>query len=143
MSEYLADASADARYARLLLGLFAGFALLLSMVGLYGVVAYAAAQRTREIGVRVALGASPAGIVRLIVGEGLRWTAAGVVAGLLGAVLLTGYLDTLLFGVTPADAPTFGLVAALLALVAAAASYLPARRALGVSPAVALRAEDM
>jgi putative ABC transport system permease protein len=142
MREYVADAAADSRFALLLLGLFAGLALALSAIGLSGVVAYTTAQRTREIGVRVALGASPAQVLRLIVGEGLTWTMAGVGTGLGAALVLTKYLEALLFDVRPTDLPTLGTAAGLLAIVAAAACYLPARRALGISPSAALRTED-
>jgi putative ABC transport system permease protein len=138
---YLRDGLAPTRFAMALLTAFAGIALVLAAVGLYGVIAYSVAQRTREIGVRVALGAQAADIARLVLVEAVRLAVMGVVLGVAGAMAATGTLRGLLFGVGPTDPATFILIALLLASVALAAAYLPTRRALGVDPTEALRAE--
>ncbi len=131
----------DRRFALLLLGIFAATALLISAVGIYGVIAYAVSQRTQEIGLRVALGAQRGNILRLILGGGMRVVLVGVVLGLAGAFALTRFLSSMLFGVKPNDPLTFLAVAFLLAGVALLASYVPARRAMRVDPMVALRYE--
>jgi ABC-type antimicrobial peptide transport system permease subunit len=120
---------------------FAGLALLLAAVGVYGVLAYVVSQRTREIGVRVALGARGQDIVRQIVLQGLVLAAAGVAVGLAGAAALASLVGTLLYEVSPRDATSFAGTAALLVVVAAIASVIPARRAASVDPLVALRSE--
>jgi len=125
----------------LLLGVFSGLALLLAAIGLYGILSYDVSQRSREIGIRGAIGASSGQIVALIMRQGLARTAGGLAAGLIGAVLLSHYLSTLLFGVVAADPVSFLGVIALLAVVAGLASWLPARRAARVDPVVVLRAE--
>ena len=124
-----------------LLTTFAAIALVLAAVGLYGVIAYSVAQRTREIGVRVALGAQPADVARLVLVEAVRLAAVGIVLGVAGAIAATGALRGLLFGVGPTDPATFIVIALLLAGVALLSAYLPTRRALGVDPTEALRAE--
>jgi ABC-type antimicrobial peptide transport system permease subunit len=129
------------RFNLLLVGVFAGAALLLAVVGMYGVMAYSVAQRTGEIGVRMALGASPSNVLRLVLGQGLWTTAAGITVGILGSFALTRTMESLLFGLSPTDPVTFAGVALLLAFVALLASYLPARRAMRVDPMVALRYE--
>jgi len=129
------------RFNLALIGVFAGTALLLASVGIYGVMAYWAERRTREIGVRMALGAVPGDVLRLVLGHGLWTIAAGVVVGLAGAFVLTRTMQSLLFGVGASDPATFAGVAILLALVALLASYIPARRATKVDPMVALRHE--
>jgi putative ABC transport system permease protein len=141
MNEYVAEATADARFALSALAAFALAAVLLSAIGLYGVIAYTSAGRTREIGIRIALGAPTSTIVRLVVGDGLSWTLAGIGVGLAGAVALTRSLKTMLFGVGATDPVTFTLVALAMLVVAAMASYLPARRASRVDPAIALRVD--
>jgi ABC-type antimicrobial peptide transport system permease subunit len=125
----------------LLLGLFAGLALVLAAVGLYGVLNYDVSQRTREIGIRGAIGATRGQIVALILGQGLWKATLGLVAGLIGAIILTRFLRKLLFDVSPIDPVAFGAVTMLLLLVALLASWLPARRAAKVDPVIALRAE--
>jgi predicted permease len=141
MNEYVADATAVARFALSALAAFALAAVLLSGIGLYGVIAYTSAGRTREIGIRIALGAPTSTIVRLVVGDGLSWTLAGIGVGLAGAAALTRSLETMLFGVGATDPVTFTLVALAMLVVAAMASYLPARRASRVDPAIALRVD--
>jgi len=131
----------DRRLYGTMFTLFAGIALLLAAIGVYGVVAYAVAQRTHEIGVRVALGAEKGDVLRLVVGRGLGLTAAGVALGVLGAVGFTRVLRSQLYGVGPFDPLSFALTALLLLAVALLASYLPARRATRVDPMVALRHE--
>jgi ABC-type antimicrobial peptide transport system permease subunit len=121
--------------------LFALVALALAAVGTYGVLAYSVEQRTREIGVRMALGAEMGGILAMVLRQGLGLAASGLALGLGLAVVLRRVLASLLFGVSPTDPMTLASVAAILALVAAAACYLPAHRAAAVAPAVALRHE--
>jgi predicted permease len=129
------------RLRTLLLGVFAGLAMLLAAIGIYGVISYSVAQRTHEMGVRAALGASTWDQIRLVLGSGLSLTAIGLVIGALGALGLTHLLASLLFGVSPRDPWTLVLVAAILAVVALAACYIPARRATRIDPMIALRYE--
>jgi len=141
MQERLHDSLARQRFASAMLGAFAAFALLLAAVGVYGVMSYLVTQGTHDIGVRVALGASRGNILGLVVRQGLMLAVVGIVTGLIGAAALTRLMSSLLFGVSATDAVTFGLVAALLAAVVCAATVMPARRATGVDPMVALRDE--
>ena len=129
------------RFSALLLMGFSLVSLLLAAVGIYGVLAYTVTERTREFGVRVALGAAPAQIVALVLGMGARLVLGGTLAGLAGAMLLTGLLRSMLFGVGAHDAATFATVPLVLASVALLAAYLPARRASRMPPLDALRAE--
>jgi putative ABC transport system permease protein len=141
MEEYLERTLTSKRLMMLLLALFAAVALTLAAVGLYGVMSYGVAQRTSEIGIRMALGAHPRDVLRLVIGHGMVLTACGLVLGLAGAYWLTRVIETLLFGVSANDAATFAGVAALLAVVAFLATWIPARRAARVDPLVALRYE--
>jgi len=141
MDEAMARTLAQRRFAMRLLGLFAAAALLLSAIGLYGVITYSVAQRTREIGIRIALGAQPSDVRRMLLREGGRLAVLGVGGGLAGAFLLTRAMSALLYGVGPRDPVTFASVPALLAGVALAATYLPARRASRIDPLDALRSE--
>ena len=141
MNAVLATSIAQRRFSMLLLGLFAAIALALAAVGIYGVITYAVARRTHEIGVRMALGARRSDVLRMVIGRSLTLTACGVGAGIVGALALTKLMSSLLYGVRPTDLPTFLAVALVLACVAALASYLPARRAMAVDPVVALRNE--
>jgi putative ABC transport system permease protein len=140
------DEVVDATLARpktvaVLLTAFAVMALVLAGVGVYGVMAYSVAQRTQEIGVRMALGATPQSVFRLVLGHALRLVAAGVVVGLAAAAVLTRLLETLLYNTSPVDPPTFAATAAVLVIVATIATYVPARRGTRVAPVEALRAE--
>jgi putative ABC transport system permease protein len=141
LDEVLSASMAQRRFNMTLLASFAMLAVGLALVGVYGVVSYAAAQRTREIGIRVALGASRRDVVALVVRSGLRWSLAGVVVGLMGAYAATRLMTGLLFGVSPTDPATFAAMAVAMIGVAVSASYIPARRAASVDPISALRAE--
>ena len=141
MDERLGDSVSRARFSAFLLSLFAGLALLLAMLGVYAVMAYSVAQRTRELGVRMALGAAAGDVLRLIFRQGLALVAAGLGIGLLATLGVSRALSALLFGVSATDPWTYLGVAALQATVAAAALYPPARRASRLHPAAALRTE--
>jgi putative ABC transport system permease protein len=141
MESLLSTSIARARFSALLLGVFAAVALVLSGVGIYGVISYTVAQRGHEIGVRMALGAQAMDVIKLVLRNGMMLALLGVVLGIAGAFALTRLMTTLLFGVSPTDAVTFGVVSLLLLLVALLACYIPARRATRVDPLVALRYE--
>ena len=141
MGQFLAASVAARKFNLELLVTFAATALLLAAAGLYAVIAYLVAQRTREIGIRLALGAAPRDVLRLMVGHGMKLTLLGVAIGFIGAMAVTRLMVSLLFAVTPTDAVTFIIAAAGLILVALVACYIPARRATKVDPLVALRYE--
>jgi putative ABC transport system permease protein len=132
---------AEPRFRTVLLGLFSAIALLLAAIGIFGVISFSISLRTREIGVRMALGATPTSIRHLVMAESAKLVLSGLAAGIPAALILTHFLSALLFGVTPTDPLTFIGVALLLMLVALAAAYLPARRAIRIDPMVALRCE--
>jgi putative ABC transport system permease protein len=137
----VAKASAQRVFVMRLLAGFAGMAVLLAAIGLYGVVSYGVSQRTREVGVRVALGARPRDILQLVMSRGLWLIGAGIGVGLVAALMTTRFLDTLVFGVSSIDSLTFGVAASVLLVVALAAHWVPLRRALRIDPAIALRQE--
>jgi putative ABC transport system permease protein len=141
MDEVLSLSVAQKRFNAILLGIFAGSALVLAVVGIYGVISYLVTQRSHEIGIRMALGAQPADVLKMVVGHGLRLVAFGLVGGIAGALAAARALSALLFEVKPADPLTFVLTPALLFSIALLASYIPARRAARVDPMVALRCE--
>ncbi|HXZ18632.1 MAG TPA: ABC transporter permease [Candidatus Acidoferrales bacterium] len=141
MEERLAESIAPDQFLSSLVGAFAGLALLLAAAGLYGVISYSVAQRTREIGIRVALGADRMGLLRMVIGEGAILASVGVALGLAGSLLATRLIASQLHGVRPTDPVTFAGVTLLLAAVALAACWIPARRAMRVDPLVALRYE--
>ncbi len=141
LTEAFSLALANTRFTLVLIAVFAGVALLLATVGLYGVIAYAVRQRTREIGIRMALGARQGTILRMVVGRGLRLILAGVAVGVVAAYPLSRTIESLLFGVTPGDPATYAGIAILLVVVALAACYLPAHRATRINPMESIRAE--
>jgi putative ABC transport system permease protein len=139
--EYLSRALARPRFNAMLLSIFAGTALLLTAIGIYGVMAYSVSQRTNEIGIRIALGAGKNSIFRLVVGQAMTIVAISLVAGVIGALAATRLLNSLLFGIGASDPVTFIVIMLLVTAVAFLAAWLPARRAMRVDPIVALRAE--
>ena len=139
--EYISRALARPRFNALLLSIFAGTALLLTAIGIYGVLAYSVAQRTNEIGIRMALGAAQSNIFRLVVGQAMTLVAISLTIGLIGAIGATRLLTSLLFGVGAWDPITFASIVVLISFVAFLAAWLPARRASRVDPVIALRAE--
>lgn len=141
MDEVLATSLAIQRLLMVLMSLFAGLALVLAAVGLYGVLSYSVRQRTHEIGIRLAMGAQRQDVLRLVVGQGFRLVVIGLAVGIAGALALTRFVASLLFEVRPADPLTFAAVSVLLATIALLAAYIPARRAAKVDPIVALRHE--
>ena len=143
MRDVLTDAVAEPRLTMLITGSFGLLALALAAVGIYGVISYTVAQRTREIGIRRALGARVGDVLQLVVGEGLLLGAIGVALGLAGAVVLMQWTSSLLFGVTARDPITYASVGGILLFTAALASWIPARRAIRVEPVTALREESV
>jgi ABC-type antimicrobial peptide transport system permease subunit len=141
MADRVDESLARRRFSMLLLTVFACVALGLAAIGVYGVIAYLVSQGTREVGIRMALGATPREILRLVVRQGLTVAVVGVAAGLVGAWAVTRFMESLLFGISSRDPLTFTVIAALLGLTALLASYVPARRAARIDPMVSLRAE--
>jgi putative ABC transport system permease protein len=141
LTRLVADSVARPRLAMFLFVVFSGVALLLAAIGIYGVIAYSVTQRTVEIGIRMALGAQRRDVLRLVFVGAARLVGLGLASGMIGALVLTRLISSMLFGVSPQDPLTFAAIAALLAAIAALACWLPARRATNVDPMVALRAE--
>jgi len=141
LADVVSNATAPARWSTTLLGVFAGVALVTAILGVFGLLSYTVTQRSRELGIRIALGASRSGVQRLVLSRGLALALAGLVVGLAGALILTRFMQSLLYGVTPTDPFTFIGVSAVLMLAAVGASLIPARRATRIDPIVALRAE--
>ena len=141
MTAVLTSSIEERRFSMTVIGVFAALALLMSSIGIYGVLAYLVDQRTSEIGVRMALGADRGDILRLVLRQGLVLAAIGIAVGLVGAVFAARAIANMLFGVSPFDPVTFAGIALALTMVAALACYLPARRATRVDPLTALRQE--
>jgi len=141
MEAAVSESVAQPRFYMMLLSAFAALALLLAAIGIYGVISYSVSQRTRELGIRIALGASQDRVVRLVLGQGMGLTLIGICGGLVGSYWLVHLLAAMLFGIGATDALTFGTVAIVLLGVAALATYLPARRAARVDPVIAMRAD--
>jgi ABC-type antimicrobial peptide transport system permease subunit len=141
MDEIISDSISDRKFSMILLGAFAGLALVLSSVGIYGVISYLIGQRTHEIGVRMALGAQRGDVLKLVLGEGVKLALLGAAIGLAAAFGLTRLMASLLYGVSASDPLTFAAVAFVLIGVALLACYIPARRAMRVDPSIALRYE--
>jgi putative ABC transport system permease protein len=139
LSEVVTGSVAQKRFSMLLLALFAAVALFLAGVGLYGVVAYGVSQRTREVGLRMAIGAQPSDVLRMIVGGGMKVAAIGVVIGIAASMALARFIESMLFEVAPFDITSYLVTATTLLVVAALACYVPARRAMRVDPTVALQ----
>jgi predicted permease len=141
MEQLRGETISDRRFTLILVGVFSALALILASIGIYGVVSYSVAQRTREIGIRMALGASQRQVLRMVVGGGARLAVTGIVIGAAGALVLTQFIRSFLYGVSPADPLTFTGISLILAGVAILASYIPARRAMKIDPNTALRYE--
>jgi putative ABC transport system permease protein len=141
MEQVVGESQSSSKFTLALLGIFAVVAMGLAAVGIYGVISYTVAQRTREIGIRIALGAKRGDVLRLVVGQGTVLASVGVVVGLAGALALTRVMRSLLFGVSATDPIIFAAAAVFLAGVSLVASYIPARRAMSVDPTMSLRAE--
>jgi ABC-type antimicrobial peptide transport system permease subunit len=141
MEDIVSQSVASRRFSMMLLTVFAVVALLLASIGIYGTISYAVAQRTREIGLRMTLGAQPGNVLKMVIGEGMKLVLIGVGLGLIASLALTRTMKSLLFGVSTTDPPTFLGITLLLAAVALFACWIPARRATKVAPLVALRYE--
>lgn len=141
MDQLRSDSMATQQLTLVLLGLFSGLALTLAAIGIYGVISYSVAQRTHEIGIRMALGAQRVGVLRMVLRQASKMALFGIVIGLAASLAVTRLMASLLFGVSPSDPLTFAVVGAILFIVAMVACYIPAHRATRVDPMVALRYE--
>ena len=141
MQEFASETMSSQRFPMILLGAFASLALLLATVGIYGVISYSVTQRVHEIGIRMALGAERADVLRMVVGQGVKMALLGVAIGLVAVLALTRVMASLLFGVSAHDPLTIAVWRTLMVLIAVGACYIPARRATKVDPIVALRYE--
>jgi ABC-type antimicrobial peptide transport system permease subunit len=141
LADRLGDQEHGSRVLTMLTAVYAGLALLLAALGLFGVLAHAVRRRTQEIGIRMALGGLPRDVLAMVLREGLGLTLVGLACGIAGAILLTRVMSNVLFGVSPSDPGVYAGISALLALVAVAACWIPARRAMRVDPMIALRYE--
>ena len=141
MAERVEESLARRKFSMLLLALFAGFALMLATIGIYGVMAYLVNQGTREIGIRMALGATQREILKLVVSQGMALASSGLAIGVAVAFVFTRLMRSLLFGIHAADPATFGAISLLLTVVALLATYIPAKRAARVDPMLCLRSE--
>jgi putative ABC transport system permease protein len=141
LEENLSGSVSQQRLSAMLLGIFAALALILAAIGIYGVTSYSVAQRSKEIGIRIAMGAQPSDVLRLIIGFGAKLAIIGVVIGVIAALALTQLMKTMLFGVTASDPETMAAVSITLIAVTLLACYIPARRAMSVDPVIALRSE--
>jgi putative ABC transport system permease protein len=141
MEQVRGELISDRRFTLILVGLFSGLALILASIGIYGVISYSVAQRTREIGIRIALGAGRGQVVRMVVGGGAKLALIGIAIGAGGGLVLTQFIRSFLYGVSPSDPLTFTGISLVLSCVAILASYVPARRAMKVDPNSALRCE--
>jgi putative ABC transport system permease protein len=141
MDRAVADATAQPRFEMLLLGMFAAVALTLAAVGIYGVMSYSVSRRTREIGIRISLGAGRAHVLRMVMRQGMLQALAGAIVGVISALLLSQLMAKMLYGVRPSDPVTFGGVAVILGLAALLAICVPARKATRIEPMLALRNE--
>jgi predicted permease len=141
MQEVLSESVAQRLFNMFLISIFALVALILAAVGIYGVIAYSVAQRTHEIGIRMALGAQPKDVLKLVVGQGMSQALIGVALGLIAAFALTRVMSSLLYGISPLDPVTFGGLTLLLMIVALLACYIPTRKAVRINPIIALRDE--
>lgn len=141
VDEVLSDSVAPARWSTTLLGVFAGVALVMAALGVFGVLSFMVTRRTRELGIRMALGAAPSSVRRMVLVQGLRLVALGLALGMAASLALTRLMKSLLYAVAPTDPATYVGVMALLLGIALLAAYLPARRATRVDPLIALRAE--
>jgi putative ABC transport system permease protein len=141
LAQQFENSISQPRFYTLLLGLFAGVALILATIGIYGVMSYMVAQRTHEIGIRMALGAQRGDVLKMVIGQGLRLALIGVIVGLVLSFMATRFLSSLLYGVSAVDPVTFAVIPLLLTAVAVAACFIPARRATRIDPLIALRNE--
>jgi putative ABC transport system permease protein len=141
MADRMADSLARQRFSTIMLGAFAVFALILASVGVYGVMSYLVTQSRHDIGLRIALGAQRSAILWLVVRQGMELALTGIILGLIGALALTRVMSSLLFGISPRDIATFATVPLILAVIALAATYIPAWRATEVDPMLVLREE--